>query len=91
MGWVGVHARVPHRGNRDFRGTNRKIEPDEGPPDQITANRPAQTRARHKRDQVGIARNAQRVREARYDGDDLSTESQRLEGLVDRPGEGALA
>ena len=75
MGRVGVHARVPHHGNHDFWGANGKVETDEGLPDQITADWPEDTRTRHKRDQVRIARDAQGVWEARYDGDDLSTES----------------
>ena len=84
---VGLHSGMPHRGNRDRRRANGKVEADKAWPGRVSAGRAGKTRTWHKRNQVRVARDAHRIREPGHDGDDLPSEPKLLQGVVDRPRE----
>ena len=80
---IGVHPRMPHHRHRDRRRADGKVEADQA--SRGVAAR--ETRTRRQRDQVRLARDTHRIREARDDGDDLSSEPELFQRVVDRPRE----
>lgn len=84
---VGVHPCMPHRRNLDLGRANRKIETLKSlRRSLILPLTIAKTRTRHKRDQIGVARDLHRIRKSRHDNRYSPPQSKFFEGIVNWSG-----